>query len=150
MARLPPIEGGEPKLIIPALEGWYRLVEPLSWLIIRCACGLIMAVHGWPKVLRVIDMIGGAPPGRGSTTRLVILAFFEFFGGLGVALGLFTRFFAPALAIELLVITIGYWPVFAWRQDGYEYTLMWGRLMFAIALRGGGPYSLDRKLGFTL
>jgi putative oxidoreductase len=150
VARFPQIEDREPKLIVPALEPFYRLVEPLSWLIIRLACGLIMAVHGWPKLLRVIDMIGGAPPGRGSTTRLVILAFFEFFGGLGVALGLFTRFFAPTLAIELLVITIGYWPVFAWRQDGYEYTLMWGLLMFAIALRGGGPYSLDRKLGFTL
>jgi len=24
---------------------------------------------------------------------------------------------------------------------------MWGAIIFAIALRGGGPYSLDRKLG---
>jgi uncharacterized membrane protein YphA (DoxX/SURF4 family) len=28
--------------------------------------------------------------------------------------------------------------------------LMWGLLFFAIALRGGGPYSLDRLLGREL
>jgi uncharacterized membrane protein YphA (DoxX/SURF4 family) len=28
--------------------------------------------------------------------------------------------------------------------------LIWGLILFAIAVRGGGPYSLDRKLGFTL
>jgi len=27
---------------------------------------------------------------------------------------------------------------------------MWGLLMFALALRGGGPWSLDRKLGLQL
>ena len=28
--------------------------------------------------------------------------------------------------------------------------LMWGIIMFAIALRGGGPYSLDRVIGKEL
>jgi len=28
--------------------------------------------------------------------------------------------------------------------------LLWGLVCFAIALRGGGPYSLDRKLGKEL
>jgi len=27
---------------------------------------------------------------------------------------------------------------------------MWGIIMFAIALRGGGPYSLDRVIGKEL
>jgi uncharacterized membrane protein YphA (DoxX/SURF4 family) len=31
-----------------------------------------------------------------------------------------------------------------------EYPLFWGLILFAIALRGGGPYSLDRKLGREL
>ena len=39
---------------------------------------------------------------------------------------------------------------FSWLHRGYEYTLMWGLICFAIALRGGGPYSLDRKLGREL
>jgi putative oxidoreductase len=45
------------------------------------------------------------------------------------------------------VISGLYWPNgFSWLKRGYEYTLMWGVLCFAIALRGGGPYSLDRLL----
>jgi putative oxidoreductase len=28
-----------------------------------------------------------------------------------------------------------------------EYPLLWGVVMLAIALHGGGPYSLDRKIG---
>ncbi len=35
-------------------------------------------------------------------------------------------------------------------MPGYEYPLMWGLLMFAVALRGGGPWSLDRKIGWQL
>jgi uncharacterized membrane protein YphA (DoxX/SURF4 family) len=31
-----------------------------------------------------------------------------------------------------------------------EPTLIWGIVFFAIALRGGGPYSLDRKIGKEL
>jgi hypothetical protein len=31
-----------------------------------------------------------------------------------------------------------------------ELFLLWGIVMFAIALRGGGPYSLDRKIGKEL
>jgi putative oxidoreductase len=149
MARLPPLDG-EPRLIVPALEPFYRWVAPLSWLIIRCAAGLILAAHGWPKFVRMIEMIFGGPVVQGSVTRAVVLALIEFVGGLSIAAGLFTRFWAPAAAIEMLVIFSGYWPVFAWRQSGYEYVLMWGLVLFAIALRGGGPYSLDRKLGFTL
>jgi putative oxidoreductase len=39
---------------------------------------------------------------------------------------------------------------FSWTNHGYEYVLLWGLASFAIALRGGGPYSLDRKLGREL
>jgi len=48
------------------------------------------------------------------------------------------------------VITSVYWPRFGWTGPGYEYPLLWGLMMLAVALRGGGPYSLDRKLGREL
>ena len=41
----------------------------------------------------------------------------------------------------------------SWPRGGYhaaEYTLWWGIALFAIALRGGGPYSLDRVIGKEL
>ncbi|HWE72404.1 MAG TPA: DoxX family protein [Stellaceae bacterium] len=69
-----------------------------------------------------------------------------------VAIGFFTRFFAAACAIDLAVITFDVlWPKgFVWSQGGYEFMLMWGLIMFAIALRGGGPYSVDRWIGREL
>ena len=75
----------------------------------------------------------------------------ELLGGIGILLGLFTRVAAGAVAIEMLVLLFTYWHAgFGWLRGGYEYVLLWGMLSFAIALRGGGPYSLDRKLGFEL
>ncbi len=53
--------------------------------------------------------------------------------------------------VEMAVITYQYLPAgFGWTKPGYEYPLMWGLIMLAVALRGGGPYSLDRKLGWEL
>ncbi len=144
------MQEGEPRLLLPFLRPWYDLVIPLSWLVVRIAAGGILGLHGWSKFLKVIEWMSGAEV-KGAGTQLAILMIIEFFGGIGIVLGLFTRFFAPAAAIEMAYLTFFvYWGHYGWRTDGYEYVLMWGLVLFAIALRGGGPYSLDRKLGWTL
>ena len=140
----------EPKLVLPFLKPFYDLMIPLSWPLIRCSVGLILAVHGWGKVTRVMDLISGNPT-RGSAVQIVVLMLVEFLGGICISLGLFTRFFAPAAAIEMGYLTfVRYADHFGWRTDGYEYVLMWGLILFAVSLRGGGPYSLDRKIGWSL
>ena len=62
------------------------------------------------------------------------------------------RVFATAIGIQFLVITfVAHWPNgFGWTRGGWEYPLFWGLIILAIGLRGGGPYSLDRKLGWEL
>jgi putative oxidoreductase len=80
----------------------------------------------------------------------VILIALETLGGLCIALGLFTRFWAAAVTIEMCVIIYHHLPNFGWTQRGYEYPLFWALVMLAIALRGGGPYSLDRRIGREL
>ena len=51
----------------------------------------------------------------------------------------------------MVLIMYLYWHNgFSWLARGYEYVLLWGLVCFAIALRGGGPYSLDRMLGKEL
>ena len=52
--------------------------------------------------------------------------------------------------VEMAVIAWVYVPKFGWTGPGYEYALMWGLLTFAIALRGGGPHSVDRRLGWEI
>ncbi len=144
----------EPKLLLPFLKPFYDFVTPLSWLVIRIGCGWVLLVHGWGKVTRgpPASLTGfpdqGVDPARPWTWAALIL---EFGGGLALIFGLFTRFFAAAVAIEMAIITCLYWNNgFSWLNRGYEFTLLWGMVAFAIALRGGGPYSLDRKLGTEL
>ena len=146
----------EPRLFIPALAPFYARVTDLSWLIVRLTAGLMLLPHGIPKVFNqgVAAFAAAGLQKRGIEPALplaFIVAFLETVGGVCVALGLFTRFFAAAIAIELAVIAYVHMPQgFGWANRGYEYPLFWGLIMFAIALRGGGPYSLDRKLGREL
>ena len=145
----------EPHPVIPALAPLYAHTADLAWLIIRLTAGLMLLPHGIPK-----RQAGAAAFATGSLARRGIepslplayaVLFLETVGAVCVALGLFTRFFAAALSIHLLVVFFVHWPQgFAWTNRGYEYALLWGLIMFAIALRGGGPYSLDRRIGKEL
>jgi putative oxidoreductase len=79
------------------------------------------------------------------------IIFLETIGGLLIAVGLFTRVVAALLFIQFLVIWKVHWPRgWAASASGLEFVIMWGLLFLAIMLRGGGPYSLDRKLGWEV
>jgi len=148
------MERTAPRLLIPQLRGFYDRVEPLSWLLIRLTAGLMIIPHGWPKLMMGVTKTAemalikrGIQPAEPLAVVLITL---ETLGGLCVALGLFTRFWAAAIAIEMMVIVYHHLPKFGWTGPGYEYPLMWCLIMVAIALRGGGPYSLDRVIGREL
>lgn len=145
----------EPRLFVPALRGFYDFVEPLVWPLIRIGCGWDFLVHGWGKWQRGMEgqaKVLEASGWHGGVPLAAFLFFIEFFGGLGLIGGLFTRFWAAALAIEMGVLTFyQYWGNgFSWLNRGYEYTLLWGIICLAIALRGGREYSLDRVIGREL
>ncbi len=148
------ITSTKPQLLIPALRPVYDFLEPLSWLFIRLVVGLMLLPHGIPKFQAGIQATAeSALLKRGiepAEPLAIALIFLETIGGLCVALGLFTRFFAAAITFEMAVIAYNYFPKFGWTGPGYEYPMMWGCMMFAIVLRGGGPYALDNKLGRTL
>jgi putative oxidoreductase len=144
----------DPKLLIPGLRPFYDWVIPLAWPLIRIAVGWNLVVHAWIKLMRGVNaglagysQLGMEPAWLFAWGSTLI----ELIGGIGIILGLFTRFCAAAVAIEMLVIFWLYWNNgFGWLNRGYEYVLLWGLVAFAIALRGGGPYSLDRKIGIEL
>lgn len=146
----------EPRRIIPALDSFYALSIPLSWLILRCGAGLLLVLHGWGKIGRTRgpnELMQRMPELASIGAEITfVLMIIEFIGGICIALGLFTRFFAAAAAIEMAVLTFYiYWGNgYSWTARGYEFTLLWGIVLFAIALRGGGPFSLDRKIGREL
>ena len=144
----------EPKPVLPRLQAFYDFAIPLAWPVVRFAAGWNLLVHGWGKGI-VRGPAAFAKPfadvGFDSMFWVWSSLAIELVGGLALILGLFTRFWAAAAAIEMAVLMWLYWNNgFAWLARGYEYVLLWGLVCFAIALRGGGPYSLDRALGKEL
>jgi putative oxidoreductase len=149
------ITSEEPKLIFPGLAGFYASVSDLWYPMIRIAIGAILFVHGWGKLnAGAADVIGQfAKNGFVPATAFAYGAIFlETVGAVCIMLGLFTRFFAIILTIGLgIVFVIVHLPNgFEVRDNGFEYVLLEGIVTFAIALHGGGPYSLDRIIGKQL
>jgi len=144
------------RLIFPALGGLYGAFSPYAYAFMRFSAGAILVPHGWQK------LINGTAAGTAKALAAkgfpfaMELAYFtgflELVGAACLAIGLFTRFFAAALWIQMLVIIIyfvgpnGYF----WGKLGYEFALLWLLLYTAIFFRGGGRYSVDYYLGKEL
>ena len=152
-------QGAEAKPIIRSLAPFYQISGDLSYLVIRVTAGGLLLTHGIIKLMTttVAAHAAGALARRGIEPALplaYVVWFLETVGAVCLILGLFTRFFAAAVAIELAVITfVASGPngfAFSSPGGGWEFPFLWGLVMFAIALRGGGPYSLDRKIGWEL
>lgn len=148
------MNGGGTRLICPGLSGFYARMEPIAYTIVRVVFGWIMIMHGWPKWTRGAEAVSKAfATNYGLPGSLAYAAIFlEVIGGAALILGLFTRFFAAALAIELLIAMMAaHWVKgFSVGQGGYEYVMFLGIVCFMIAIRGGGPYSADRAIGKEL
>jgi putative oxidoreductase len=144
------IDGG--KLFVPAVAGFYRTFAPLAYTLIRVALGLILIPHGFVKLFgadavptsRNFVMFGWAYP----VAWAYFIGVIEFFGGILMALGLFTRVVAAAFVIEMGVISFAVlYPSWSWGKRGMEYALFMGIVALAVFLRGGGRWSLDRLIG---
>jgi putative oxidoreductase len=144
------------RLMYPGLAGFYESVLPIAETFIRIVVGVMFLMHVSGKLT--------AGPGAVAANVLAkdgiepamlwayVIIFFELVGGVCLIIGLFTRFFAAALAIEMLVALLFHHlsKGYAAGGGGYEYVLLIGAACFLIAIRGGGPYSVDRMIGKEL
>ena len=147
----------DPKPVISALAPLYGKSSDLSYLVVRVTAGGMLLVHGITKLTTstIAAFAAGSMARRGIEPAIpaaYAVWFLETVGAICIILGLFTRVFAAAIGIEFLVITFyaHFGNGFGWTSSrgGWEYPLFWGLIWVAIGLRGGGPYSLDRKLGW--
>jgi putative oxidoreductase len=140
--------GSEPKLIFPGLARFYASVSELWYPMIRIVFGASLLFHGWGKLAAGQFTVGPTLAKYGiepSGPLGYVVVFLETIGALCVMLGLGTRVFAAGIAIEMAVIAFKVKMSLGYGQ--MELFVLLGIVFFAIALRGGGPYSLDRMIG---
>ncbi len=139
------------RLYVPAVGGLYETLAPLSYTLVRVALGLILIPHGFAKLFlndavpasRNFVHFGWAYP----LAWAYVIGALEFFGGIMLALGLFTRVIAAAIVVEMSVISFAVlWPNWSWGRRGMEYALFMGIVALAIFFRGGGRWSVDNLM----
>lgn len=145
-----------PKLIFPGLAGFYASMAPIADLLVRIVLGVMFLMHVWGKFNAGAARIA---TGFGTNYHLPMPELFaytamglELVGGVCLIVGLFTRFFAAALAVEMgIAFLFAHFPKgYAASAGGYEYVLLIGVALLMIAMRGGGAYSVDAKIGKEL
>jgi putative oxidoreductase len=91
------------RLLFPGLAGFYASWSEISYALLRVAVGAILFVHGWGKVTGAgLSGVSGYMGKLGLQPGIVFggaAMFIETVGALCLLVGLFTRFFAAALAI---------------------------------------------------
>jgi putative oxidoreductase len=142
---------------IPALAGFEGALRPLGAPLIRIAAGLMLMPHGAQKLFGAFGGGGlsGAAEGFGrmgiepALPMAALAGGVEFFGGLLLAIGLFTRPAAVAVGILMLVAVFKvHWANgFFNTAGGFEFALLWGFVAAGFAMRGGGRYSVDAAIG---
>src|ERR1700694_6245560 len=98
---------GETKLIFPGLAGFYGSWHDISYTLVRVIVGYIFFMHGWGKitgagVAGVSTYMANQGLEPGALFALAAM-FLEAVGGICIIIGLFTRFFAAALALEMAI-----------------------------------------------
>ena len=120
-------------------------LQPLALLVLRLVLGTVMIAHGYHKVWsggfhHHMDFVGSL----GLPKWLAYLsAGTEFFGGIAIVLGLFTRFFSLAFMIEM---SVAIWKVHFMNgltgNGGFEFPLALIAMAFTLLCFDGGPWGM--------
>lgn len=145
------------KLIIPAVAPLYEGLDCIAYPLMRIVVGGFLIPHGMQKLFGMWGgsgiegvIAGFSKMGLEPAPLLAYLAGgTEFFGGILIVLGLFTRVAAAGATILLLTaaIHVHYANGFFAGKGGYEFALLWAVMAFYVFIKGGGHCSLDRKIG---
>jgi putative oxidoreductase len=123
-------------------------LQPLALVGMRLALGAVMVGHGYHKVFGGLHHHAQFVSGLGLPAWSAYLSSLtEFFGGLMILAGLFTRLAAFAMCIDLgVAIWKVHWPHGLMGEGGFEFPLALATIAFALIFFGGGPIALDHML----
>ncbi len=120
-------------------------LQPFALLVLRLVLGAVMIAHGYKKVFggfhNHYQMVGSLGlPGW----MAYLSAGTEFFGGIGILLGVLTRCLSLAVLIEMIIVI---WKVHFKNgltgQGGYEFPLALAAIAFTLICFGGGPFGFN-------
>ena len=112
--------------------------------ILRIVSALLFMQHGAQKLFGFLAPMQATSPSL--LSLMGIAGVLEFFGGLLLVLGLFTRPVAFVLSGQMAVAYFmvhapkGLWPL----QNGGDLAFLWSFVFLYMAVAGGGAWSLDR------
>ncbi|MFQ5804725.1 MAG: DoxX family protein [Candidatus Methylomirabilales bacterium] len=123
--------------------------QSLGLNLLRIMTGFLFMPHGAQKLFGLFGGFGGQSGVTAPLFSLLGLAgCLEFFGGVAILLGLFTRPVAFILSGQMAVayfmahVPKGFWPV----QNRGELAVLYSFVFLFLAAAGGGGLSVDRLL----
>lgn len=138
-----------PPAMLPALQRFYLPLDTTAETLLRVVAGILLVTHGYGKIINPFGAAGmveslGFYPG---VFWSPLLAATEFFGGILIAIGLFTRPASFAAMIVLLVTVYFHGIVKGEGLAGAEKSILWAAIFFFFAIRGSNSQSVDAKIG---
>jgi len=122
--------------------------EALSLLLLRCGLATVFIYHGYPKLFGSTGRFVESFQTLGLPAYFVYIAgATELFGGVALALGLFTRVAGLLLLFNMAAAMWKYnlnEGIYAVRE--YELPLILGLASLAVSATGGGQFTLDRLI----
>ncbi|MFD2238916.1 DoxX family protein [Aureimonas populi] len=137
------------RLVVPALGSLYASLDTVAFAVLRVVTGIALIAHGWGKITNpfgaagMVESLGFYPGALFSP----LLAGAEFFGGILLVLGLLTRPAAFVTLFVLLVTVYAHWIAWGEGYSGAEHSILWSAVLFLFAVRGGGRWSVDARIG---
>ena len=134
---------------IPSLAPLYDRFSVRAETLLRVVAGALLVTHGFPKILDpfgasgLVESIGFYPGAFWSP----LLSVSEFFAGVCLTLGLFTRP-AALVATVILLVTVYFHGVLQGQGlFGAEKSILWAAITLFFLVRGAGRHSLDTIIG---
>jgi len=139
----------------------FRTPNDFVFTILRLVLGVVFFAHGAQKMLGWFGGYGFKGTMGAFTQMMHIPAPFaflaiaaEFFGGLGLIVGLLTRVAALGITVNMLVaiftvhVANGFFMNWTGQQkgEGFEYHLLVLAMTVVLMIRGAGAFSLDRAI----
>lgn len=138
------------------MSRWLNRFQPWGILVLRLALGASMLSHGWHKVVPATLSHPFAPLNHASNVVVglglprwlgYVSALTEFLGGIFLILGLFTRFFAFLVSINMLVAIFG--VTIHKGYSGSELPIALLAMALMLLVSGPGTAAVDRRVGFA-